>query len=89
MIERPGRSGREKGGDARMDALENPQIDLELASRERRVKGLWRRQRDRASVHRLRRIHALLEELEHAVEISGPIDPDFKLAIHDIQLMSS
>ena len=85
MIKRPRRSGREKGGDARMDALENPQIDLELAARERRVKGLRRPQRDRAFVHRLRRIHALLEELEHAVEIGGPIDPDFELVIHGKQ----
>ena len=68
-----------------MHALENPEIDLELPSRERKVHGLGRRQCDRPRVHRLGRVRASFEELHHAVEIGWPIDPDFKLVIHGKQ----
>jgi hypothetical protein len=85
MIRRGRRSGGESGCDARMHAPEDPEIDLELASRERKVQGLGRHQCDRALVHRLRGVRAPLEELHHAVEIGRPIDPDFKLVIHGKQ----
>jgi hypothetical protein len=86
MIRRPGRSGCESGCDARMHAPEDPEIDLELASRERKVQGLRRRQCDRALVHRLGGVRASFEELDHAAEIGRPIDCDFKLVIHGKQL---
>jgi hypothetical protein len=85
MIRRARRSGRESGCDTRMHAPEDPEIDLELASRERKVQGLGRRQCDRALVHRLGGVRASFEELHHAVEIGRPIDPDFKLVIHGKQ----
>jgi hypothetical protein len=86
MIRRGRRSGRDSGRDARMHALEDPEIDLELASRERKVQGLGRRQCDRAVVDRFGGVRASFEELQHTVEIGRPIDPDFKLVIHDKQL---
>jgi hypothetical protein len=69
-----------------MHAPEDPEIDLELASRERKVQWLGRRQCDRALVHRLGGVRASLEELDHAVEIRRPIDPDFQVVIHGKQL---
>jgi len=86
MIRRGRRSGRESGCDARMHALEDPEIDLELTSRERKVQGLGRPQHNRSLVHRFRGVRAPFEEFHHAVEIGRPIDPDFKLVIHGKQL---
>jgi hypothetical protein len=85
MIRPGGRSGGESGCDARMHAPEDPEIDLELASRERKVQGLGRRQCDRALVHGVRGVRASFEEGHYAVEIGRPTDPDFKLVIHGKQ----
>jgi hypothetical protein len=85
MIRRTPRSGRESGRNARMHALEDPEIDLELAARERKVQGLGRRQCNRALVHRVGGVRASFEELHNAVEIGRPIDPDFKLVIQGKQ----
>ena len=63
MIRRARRLGRESGCDARMHALEDPEIDLELAARERKVQGLGRGQCDSPRVHRVRvHPHAAIEE---------------------------
>jgi hypothetical protein len=86
MIRRALRSGRESGCDARMHALEDPEIDLELTSREPKIQGLGRRQSDRAPVHRLWGVRASFEEFHHAFEIGRLIDSDFKLVIHGKQL---
>jgi hypothetical protein len=88
MIRRARASGRENGCDARMHALEDPEIDLELAARERKVQGLGWRQCDRLGVHRFRRVRASFEELHHAVEIGRPIYPNFKLVIHGKQVLT-
>jgi hypothetical protein len=85
MIRRGRGSGGESGCDARMHAPEDPEIDLEFASREPKVQGLRRRQCDRALVHRLGGVRASFEERHYAVEIGRPIDPDFKLVTHGKQ----